>query len=228
MEIIPSLTTTKKEAIPAFIAALRSSDRRRIALFPTLLDGPERRELYRDLEAIEGLHIPHVHLRTDMDVDEIRYLKARFGAEAFNIHPAASRHPFGPVPEELASRVFVENVEVPPTDKDLHAVGGICPDYSHLESARLIGWHEYVQATEEHLERYTIGCCHVSAIRPGERNEWNGGPDFHTMRGVSDLDYVRGYRAFLPRRWVSLELENGLAEQEEAVRHLDRLLAAPD
>ncbi|MFP4377149.1 MAG: hypothetical protein ACLFP4_08900 [Spirochaetales bacterium] len=228
MEIIPGLTTTKRDAIPAFFAALRSSERRRIALFPTVLDGAERRELYRALESVEGLHIPHVHLRTDMQVDEIRYLQERFGAELFNIHPAASRHPFGPVPGEIAARVFVENVEVPPTESDLQAVGGMCPDYSHLESARIVGQTEYVEATELLLERYTIGCCHVSAIRPGERNEWNGGPDFHTMRRVRDLDYMRGYRAFLPRRWVSLELENSLAEQEEAVRYLERLLAAPE
>jgi len=226
MTIIPGLTTTVVEAIPQFIEDLGRSNVRTIALFPTAI-GPERREpMYRELERIHDLAIPHVHLRTDFDVEEIDYLVERFGAEVFNIHPQASIHPFGALPARYAERIFVENVDVPPDDRDLDESGGICPDYSHLESARHRGMGDYVKTVEAQLRSRRIGCCHVSAIRIGEHNEWNGGPDHHRLAVLSDLDYMANYRSVLPDRWVSLELENPLAEQIEAAVYLSGLLSS--
>jgi hypothetical protein len=148
----------------------------------------------------------------------------RFHAQVFNIHPLASRHPYAEVPEDLADRFFVENVEVAVAAEDLARAGGMCPDYSHLEGARLRGDTDYVSRTTAQLRQYRIGCCHVSAIRPGVPNNWNGGADHHRMASVSDLDYMAGYSAVLPERWISLELENPLSEQLEAIRYLEDCL----
>ncbi|MFW5688896.1 MAG: hypothetical protein ACOC1U_04915 [Spirochaetota bacterium] len=224
MTVLPGLTTTEKERIPRFVSDLRSSTVRAIALFPTVLTRDERYHLYGELSRIDGLQIPHVHLRTDFDDDEIRYVIEQFNTELFNIHPDASTHPFGPVPAAVASRVFVENVDVAATDEEIGRLGGICPDYSHLENARLQDRTDYVSTTESQLRRYPIGCCHVSAIRPGDRNPYNGGFDHHNFRALSDLDYMERYAWALPGRWVSLELENRLAEQLEAAAYLIELL----
>lgn len=224
MTILPGLTSTEPDRIPAFVADLRRSDVRAIALFPTVLDPAERNELYRDLAGIPGLTIPHVHLRTDFTAEEIRFVAEKFSTELFNVHPNKSRHPFGKVPGEYASRVYVENVELPPEDDELASLAGICPDYSHLESARVMGSVDYVNTVERQLERYPIGCCHVAGIRSGEPNAWNGGPDHHNFRSLADFDYMKRYADVLPARWISLELENPLLEQLEAARHLERLL----
>ncbi|MFW5744029.1 MAG: hypothetical protein ACOC2D_12210 [Spirochaetota bacterium] len=224
MKILPGLTSTESDRIPAFVEALRRSDVRAIALFPTVLDPAERNELYRDLAAIPGLTIPHVHLRTDCTPDEMRFVAEQFGTELFNIHPRKSRHPFGEVPSDYASRVYVENVEIAPEDDELAALAGICPDYSHLESARLMGSTEYAATVERQLGSYPIGCCHVAGIRAGEPNVWNGGPDHHNFRSLADFDYMARYVDVLPARWISLELENPLDEQLEAARYLERLL----
>lgn len=226
MTILPGLTSTRSDLIPTFVRDLRESAVRRIALFPTVLTRPERDELYHDLAAIDGLIIPHVHLRSDCDEAEMRFLVQTFSTEVFNIHPAASRHPFGPVPEAFANRIFVENVDVAIDESDLRNVGGICPDYSHLENARLQGLTEYVERTTRQLRRYPIGCCHVSGIRIGDPNEWSGGWDHHNTTSRADLDYMARYADVLPDRWISLELENSLAAQLEASRYLARMLSA--
>lgn len=227
MTILPGLTSTKRERIPAFIEDLRRSDVRAIALFPTMLSRTERSALYRELEEIPGLSIPHVHIRADFDESELEYLEARFGAEAFNIHPRSSTHPFGAIPERFATRIFVENVDVPPEDDELEStgVGGLCPDYSHLENARLFGRTDYVERVVSQLSRFAIGCCHVSAIRPGVPNRWAGEFDHHEYASLDDLSYVAGYAKFLPTRWASLELENSLAEQLAARDRIMSLLA---
>ncbi len=228
MIILPGLTSTKKERIPDFIRDLRKSETRHIALFPTCLNADERWSLYRELEEIPGLGIPHVHLRADCGLDEFDYLAGRFGTMAFNIHPRASSHPFGPLPAEYASRIFIENVEQPPEDEELaagngQAPGGLCPDFSHFENARLHGLTAYVETFERQLDRFAVGCCHMSAIRVGVPNHWAGMWDHHEYAVLDDLSYLAGYRDRLPREWASLELENSFGEQLAAKEYLEDL-----
>jgi hypothetical protein len=165
-----------------------------------------------------------VHARNDFQRWEIEYLMERFATEVFNIHPRKDRHAFGEIPAGLAHRLFVENVMVPPEDEEVAAVGGICPDFAHLESARQRGLSAYVETVIGQMRRFPIGCCHVSAIRRGTPNAVTGGWDHHRFADLADLDYLAAYREFLPARWVSLELENPLAEQLSAIHHLRRLL----
>ena len=79
MTLLPSLTSTKKERMGAFVEDLARLGVTQVALFPTTLSVAERRALYADLERIDGLTLPHVHLRSDCDDAEIGYLVHRFG-----------------------------------------------------------------------------------------------------------------------------------------------------
>jgi len=228
MIILPGLTSTKKERIPAFLDDLRRSDVRLVALFPTMLGKVERLALYRELETIPGLKVPHVHLRSDCGVDEIEYLMTRLGAEVFNVHPRASTHPFGPLPALHAHRIFIENVEVPAEDAEFEGLdglkpGGMCPDFSHLENARVHGKSSYVNTVMSQLQRVPMGCCHVSAIRTGVPNQWSGEWDHHEFATLDDLTYLEGYLEYLPETWVSLELENCLEQQLLAADWLENL-----
>lgn len=230
MIMLPGLTSTKKERMSAFIAALRRSSIRHIALFPTCLTIDERRSLYGELETIAGLCIPHVHLRSDCGPEEMDYLVGRFGTQAFNIHPRASSHAFGPIPERFAARLFIENVDIPAEDAELlgdggPVPGGLCPDFSHLENARLFNKQDYVATVSNQLKRFATGCCHISAIRIGVPNHWAGMWDHHEYASLTDFDYVRRYRDNLPGRWASLELENGFDEQLRVIDYLASLLS---
>lgn len=223
MTILPSLTTTKKERVPAFLHDLQASSVRTIALFPTTLKPEERRQLYRKLEMIEGLMIPHVHLRSDCDDAEVGYLAYRFGTEVFNVHPAASGTAYVPQSNRWLKQIWLENADALPEADQLASYGGVCPDFSHWEAARRARDGEY-EGFDELVRQFPAGCCHVSAIREGDPNPWNGRTDHHHFRSVEDLDYVVRYREFFPPRWVSLELENSLEEQLAAVHHLETLL----
>jgi len=233
MIVIPGLTSTKKDLVAAFLKDMDRFGIREIALFPTCLDPDERKSLYRDLERFSRLRIPHVHLRSDCYSGEIEYLVDTFSVEAFNIHPRGSTHPFPDIPPRLAERFFVENVDVPVDEGELlgaqgPALGGLCPDFSHLENARLHGRRAYVTATERLLKRYPVGCCHLSAIRIGDPNRWAGEWDHHDFKSLTDFDYLARYRAHMPERWGSLELENPLEEQLEAIAYLTGLFSMPD
>jgi hypothetical protein len=223
MTILPALTSTKKDRIPAFVRALAQSSVRLIALFPTTLNRDERFRLYRDLEAVDGLRIPHVHLRTDCGDAEIGYLAYRFGTEVFNVHPAASNTAYVAESTRWTGQIFLENADELPTADQLTRFGGVCPDFSHWEAGRRARDPGY-EGFDDLVRRFPARCCHVSAIREGDPNPWNGRTDHHHFTALSDLDYLVRYREFLPPDWVSLELENSLEDQLAAVEHLKRLL----
>lgn len=227
MTILPGLTSTKAERIGAFLEDIGRYRVRAIALFPTCLDTAARLSLYRDLEGCPGLRIPHVHVRSDCGEEELRYLQERFGTEFFNIHPRSSTHPFGPIPRRFASRFFVENVDQTPDPRELEGIGGLCPDYSHLENAALQGRTDYISAMEKLFRAAPVGCCHLSAVRPGFPNVWSGEWDHHEFAGLPDLAYLGKYRHRMPADWASMELENPLLEQLQAIEYLTALLATP-
>jgi hypothetical protein len=224
MTLLPSLTTTRRDRIAPFLEALGRTGVRTIALFPTTMKPEERRKLYTDLEAVEGLRIPHVHLRTDCDDAEIGYLVWRFGTEVFNVHPAASNTAFVPESSRWLKRIYLENSDALPEAEQLEAYGGVCPDFSHWEAARRARDPQYA-GFDDLVRRFPPRCCHVSAIREGDPNPWNGRTDHHHFTKLEDLDYLLRYREFLPPDWASLELENTLEEQLQAVAHLTKRLA---
>jgi hypothetical protein len=224
MIILPGLTSTKKERISDFVNDMRYFGVSTIALFPTCLDMDERLFLYRELESFPGIFVPHVHLRSDCRDKEIDYLRNRFGVQVFNVHPRASKHPFmNARPDQLKS-IFVENVEQIPESAELEECGGICPDFSHWKNAMLLGKSAY-DGFKELFQRFRPGCCHLSALRLGDPNDWSGEWDHHYFKDLSDFDYLAEFRDYLPSTWLSLEVENPLSEQLEAIRYIEKILA---
>jgi len=223
MTLLPSLTSTRRDRIGPFLEALRQSEVKTIALFPTTLKPQERRSLYEKLEQVPGLKVAHVHLRSDCDDAEIGYLIHRFGTEVFNVHPAASNTAYVPESSRWVKAISLENADVLPEAAQLELYAGVCPDFSHWEAGRRARDSAY-DGFEALVRRFPPVCCHVSAIREGDPNPWNGRTDHHHFTSLSDFDYLDAYREFLPPDWVSLELENPLEEQLEAIGSLQKRL----
>ena len=143
--ILLGLTTTSGSDWREKTEEIGQFDVREIALFPTGLDRRARDELYRRLERTNIESVPHVHLRGDMAGDEWKYLKSTYGAEVFNIHPAADAHGY-PFAEGPADRtmIFVENTTCVPTAAELDRHGGLCIDFSHWECAKRLGNRQYL------------------------------------------------------------------------------------
>jgi hypothetical protein len=224
MIILPGLTSTKRERISNFIDDMGYYGVTTIALFPTCLDMDDRLFLYRQLESFSGAFIPHVHLRSDCTDKEIDYLSNRFGSQAFNIHPRASEHPFIKARPDQRKSIFIENVEQIPEEAELEEYGGICPDFSHWKNALLFNKPAY-SGFRDLFQRFRPGCCHISAIRVGVPNAWSGEWDHHEFQDLSDFDYLSEFKDFLPSTWLSLELENPLSEQLEAIKYIEKILA---
>ncbi len=223
-EIILGLTTTPGSDWRGKVEEMKKFSIERIALFPTFLKKAQREELYALLETVADLKIPHIHLRSDMTIKEIRYLESRFGGEVFNTHPEGKYHIQADW-KDFFSKLYIENATKILEEKDLEKYAGLCLDFSHLENARIKKMPHYA-ATLRLAEKLPIGCCHVSAIRSSRFNPLNlyFGFDRHYLKDIREIDYIGQYKKYLPK-YISLELENSFEQQLEIKRYLEKIIS---
>lgn len=223
--IFPAITTTDGK----HLEKIREADLLGIAevcLFPTVLELKGREALYKFLEKSAIRKIPLVHLRSDMEIWELDFFVKNFKTEVFNIHSPRD-HPFLYDHAKYRKQIYIENTLPSPfEEEEVRNFAGICIDFAHLEDSRLgepADYHHNIQM----IERFPCGCAHISAVRktPGyghgvKRKVYN----FHYLKKLSELDYLKRYpRSYFPPV-IALELENSLAEQLKIRDHLVNLL----
>jgi hypothetical protein len=220
--ILLGLTTTPASDWRGKVEEMRRFDIKEIALFPTFLEKPEREELYESLEDINGLRVPHIHLRDDMSEEELVYLEERFHPVAYNIHD----HPrHVPAFDRLRHKIFVENHFHPFPAGIVDEYAGICLDTQHYTMTRLRSPKSYRALTQLFGTDITIGCCHISpfpAFRNIMRRKYSGVND-HYMIDIREFDYVKKYVRYLPE-YVSIEVENTFKEQIAIKEHLEKII----
>lgn len=226
-EILLGLTTTPASDWRRKVEEMKKFGIKRIALFPTFLGIEDRKELYRSLEEIEGLEIPHVHLRNDMTMDEIDYFEKKFRSVVFNIHPMGTRFDFSEEFLKYAQKTYVENLIMIPTEKELGEYAGFCLDFSHWENNSRLQSKDYDETIIFRLKKFPVGCCHVSPIKEKafiDKICPHGLQyDSHLLESMEELDYMRQYKKYLPE-YISLELENSFARQLEVKAYLEKIL----
>ncbi len=198
-----------------------------IALFPTFLRPDERKELCNLLKNTTLKSIPHVHLRDDMTEDEIMFFCDNYGTKLFNIHPDKAGEIVAKRLKQLNIPVYIENTGYlqPNFEKRVMESDGICVDFAHFDDHWYICKEEGYKIFAEIMEKYPIGCCHVSAVGKTKTVDLINDCRLsrHYFETVDDLDYMKKFIKYLPE-FVSLELENSFEEQLQAKAYLERLI----
>ncbi len=221
-KILLGFTTTPYSNWHNKIKEIEKFQIKEIAFFPTFLKKKERQKLYWLLEETCLEKMPHVHLRDDMDEEEISYFVERFSTSRFNIH--CNMKAFK-VLENLSSfwreKIFLENQWEISQDflEMLNLCGGLCIDFSHWEE---FGFYKNNQGYDQFSDlarKYQIGCCHISAVRKLGKIKKALATNFnlfqiadHTFCSLEEFEYLLKYQQYLPDI-ISLELENSLEEQ---------------
>ena len=226
-KLLVTLTTTNGSNWKDKIDEINRLNLREIALFPTCLKKSERLELYSMLENSSVTSIPHVHLRDDMDLDELDFLITKFDTKVFNIHPGIF-HPLMYDLSKYSSMIFVENTGGEcPTEDEVKKFGGLCVDFSHLANETLIKNKSFLDKFWSLTKKYKIGCAHVSAIK----KEMSEDPyikgvfkfDGHSLKDFSEMDYIKEFKNILPE-FICIELENSIEEQLRVKEYLEKII----
>lgn len=229
INLLPSITTITPGGWCKKVKEIDRLKLRTVALFPTCLDKKTRRRLYAALEKTKLKIIPFVHLRAgDMGVDEIAYLIRRWGTKAFNVHSPRQYAVGEAVEKKYHGKIFLENTDYFWDENEIRRFAGLCLDFAHLESDRLSGNLKYWRLGLRLINKYPVGCGHISAVRAYthyDRDRREQRHDFHAFEKLSDFDYLRRFPVRAFPHYAALELENPLAEQLQAKQQVALLLA---
>lgn len=228
--LLPCLTTTRKAHWRRLTGEIASHQLTEIALYVTCVTLDERRELYDLLAATAVTKIPHVHLRDDTEEWELDYLSERYGTTLFNLHPSPAGLAIMERYPRYRSRFYLENLKLLDEGfyEGVRRCGGVCLDFSHWADFGLIRQLPQYQGFRQVLAEVPVGCCHVSAVVPHGWTDRQGRRRYnrHHFADLSEFDYLADLREYIPPI-VSLELENPLTEQLQAITYIEQLLADP-
>jgi hypothetical protein len=230
MKFIPALTTTKGSNWKEKFREIQELKIEEIALFPTCLTKEHRNTLYDMIKNSCIKRIPFVHLRDDMDVQELEFLAKEYDTQIFNTH---SEREF-PINNEWLVKyrelICIENTERFPLDpEEIKKYGGICLDFAHLENLRLLAKDKYNKEIEV-LSKFPIKCNHVSVIKKDfsfvDAKKLKLKYDSHHMDDLSELDYLKNYPVNYFSDYCAIELDNKIKEQIEAINYINEFMGA--
>ncbi len=225
-KILLTITTTSGSDWRNKIKEINELGIEKISVFPTALDKKERQKMYELLEASCVKSIPFIHLRNDMDIEELDYFVKNYKTEVFNTH-TEREYPLLRDHSKYKNVIFVENVYKPFDEKELQKFGGICLDISHLENDRRLR-KDIFNKNIETLKKFTIGCNHISGISEeiykDDLNEERCSP--HFLENLSQLDYIKNYPLEYFSPYIALELENSIKEQMNIRNYISDMIKA--
>lgn len=225
-KILPTITAINKSRWRKKIEETEKLKLREVFLFLTPLDIKERREMYELLNKTKVEKIPFVHIRSDMELWELDYLIEHYKTEIFNIH-SIRQYPLLYNYDKYKHMIYIENSTVfPLQEKEIKDFAGICLDISHLENTRLIDQNAY-EDNINLLEKYPIGCNHISAIKKlpfSKKDSPRLRHDCHDLEDLSELDYVKTYPLNYFSPFIAIELEDSIKEQLNAKDYIIDLL----
>lgn len=203
-----------------------------IALLPTALGLEQRKQLYKKLEVTKLQSIPFVHLRHDMVQEELDYLVSKYKTKVFCLHANDLGFKLFDKIGKYQSMIYLEN---PINDRSAvknftkekfaeHQVMGVCLDLAHLESQRTTNRVLYKQI-QNMFNKYPIGCNLISAVSTNVfLKMFHKRTELHDLKNLSQLDYLRKFPKHYFSKYIIIQLDNSLEEQQEVQKHLANML----
>jgi len=229
MNILPTVTTTFNANWKGKIKEVEMFDLKEVALFPTCLDKNERREMYNLLSKTSIKSIPFVHLRDDMEVQELEFFIKEYNTQMFCVHSAKEY----PIPGEwikYSSIIAIENTSAGGFEEnEVKRFGGLCLDFAHLENDRITNLEKFNRDFAL-LNKFPVKCNHISAIKKDFRIEKDEKLryDSHSFQDLSEFDYLKKYSLGLFSDFCALELENSIRDQVRVKEYILKTLQGRD
>ena len=217
--IHPSLTGCAKRDWQSQIKELKRFKIDEIALILESFSKTERPLIYEALEGSPVKRIPLVHLKNDMDRQEIAYLRARFQSRYFTIHEDSFK-----VIEKWRGHyryLFLElNFDNHIAESvALDKIGGLCVDLSHFKAAEERWSEEFEYTIQKRKNKSIFACNHLSGYSPASRR------DEHNPKTKADFAYLKTLPDFLFGEAIAIEINNPIKEQLKFKKEIVKLLS---
>lgn len=177
-----------------------------IALFLEFIENKKDRiKIYNYLGAAGFKNIPLVHIRDEMNIDELRLIRNKFKTKYFTIH----EHSFDVIQKWKG---FYKNLYLE-MNKDnfiskkvnVEKIGGFCVDFSHFKAAEEAWAKEFEYTIKKNKNLFK--CNHLNGY------SYLKNSDLHTVQSIKDFDYLKTLPEFIFSKIIALELFNNVSEQ---------------
>lgn len=215
-EILLGITAKKGKGWETKIKDIKKYKITRFALFLEEIERRYRKKLYRKL-LNNNFDIPFVHIREDVDKEELEFLSKNFKTEYFNIHETH----FHLLKEWNG---FHENIYLElnyddyiPKNVDINKIGGFCINLSHFKASEKKQSKEYKYVIKRKNYKSKFVCNHLNGY------SYKNNSDMHQVSGVKDFDYLINLPKFVFGKIIALEMYNSISEQLKFKRYLTKL-----
>jgi hypothetical protein len=189
-----------------------------VALFLEMYKKPQRQKIYEALAKSCIKNIPLIHIRNDMDRDELKYLVEKYNNPYFTIHEDSFGH--------LAKwRGYHQNLYLEmdrnnniPKNVDLKKIGGFCVDLSHFKSTEEKWAKEFEYTIARRQKKNLFKCNHLNGY------SYKKNRDIHTISSLKEFTYLKTLPSFLFGDIIALEVFNSLREQIKYKKYIINLL----
>lgn len=189
-----------------------------VSLFLEKLSKFQREIVYASLLKSWIKKIPLVHLRHDMDKQEIEFLIKNYQSRFLTIHEI--NFDYLKQWRGFYQHLFLE------MNKDNHVsslvqinkIGGFCVDLSHFKAASIRATKEFDYILKRKDIHHYFKCNHLNGYSPQQNT------DLHDIKSIHNFDYLTTLPKFLFGEVIALEMENSIAEQLKYKDYLVKIL----
>jgi hypothetical protein len=217
-KILLSITGNKDEHYLDKMREIKERNINRVALFLECFSLDQRKNIYSELKKSKIKEIPLVHIRDDMDRNELEVLFDNYKSTYFTIHEnhfdvlskwsGFERNLFL---EMSTDNIVAENVDV---DK----IGGFCVDLAHYQKQKDKKTVDYDYVYNRRNEKNLFRCNHLSGYSLEEMT------DLHWVNNESDFDYLKKMPRFVFGDCMAIEINNSIEDQLKFRKHISKLI----
>jgi hypothetical protein len=190
----------------------------RAALFLEFLSKKQREKVYKILKKTKIKDLPLVHIRHDINKDEIKFLKEKFKTKCFNIHTFGLNNleKWAPFQKDLYLELHYHNNPI--DEKNFQKIGGFCIDLSHFKASQDRKTSEYEFIMKKKNEKKLFVGNHLNGY-----SKWRK-IDKHRVLSKKQFNYLLTLPNFLFGDYIALEMFNSVKKQIKYKEYLLKLL----
>ncbi len=178
----------------------------------------QRKKIYKAILESRIKEIPLIHIRNEMDKDELSFLLKKFKNPYLTIHESGFKYfkKWGGLHRNLYLEMNYDNKIS--GNVDVKKIGGFCVDLAHFKTSEERWTKEFLYESSKN-KRY-FRCNHLSGF------SFKDNRDVHLPKSKKDFNYLKTLPKFIFGDVIAIEIYNSIAEQLEFKKHIIKLLTS--
>ncbi|MBR9706386.1 hypothetical protein GOV14_05100 [Candidatus Pacearchaeota archaeon] len=220
-KIIVSITGSTEKEWKDKLEEIKKLKVKRFAVFLSQYGPSQRQKIYKELLKIKTkkIKIPLIHLRDDMNSEEVGFLVKNFKPKYLTIHE--DHFKFLDKWKEWKDKLLLEmnyNDQVP-KEVAVEKIKGFCIDLSHFKASQKRQTKDFDYIISKKKSRKYFKANHLNGYNKQKEK------DIHKIQSLRNFDYLTSLPNFLFGKVIALETQNPIAQQIKFKEHIISLLS---